>query len=238
MHSGITFMGKHSFKDLGITMAHKREIGIPNKKKIKQTVPFSNQTYDYSELFGSQVYEERPIKYTFNIANREIKTKAQMNMVKTEMINWLMTSGGKQKLYDDHYEDYYFLAEIEGSSSFQENWYYGFLEVEFTAYPFMIKERKEGNDIWDTFNFLLDVSQLTTFNIVGSKRVSLINNGAPNVTPKIIANSSFTIIHDGKEFNIKSGTSEDLDFVLRTGDNSMSIRGNGRIEFIFHQELI
>jgi hypothetical protein len=92
MPKGITYLGKHSYNDFGITMSPVREVGIPNKKKTKLTVPFSNVTYDYSELFGSQVYEERTIKYTFNIANRGIQTKDEMNWVKTSLINWLMNS--------------------------------------------------------------------------------------------------------------------------------------------------
>jgi len=169
MPSGITFLGKHSYNDLGITMATQREVGIPNKKKSKLTVPFSNVTYDYSEIFGSQTYEERTIKYTFNIANRAIREKYEMNWIKTQVINWLMNSGGKQPLYDDHYPGVHFLAEVEGSSSFSENWIHGYLEVTFTAYPFMISNNPEGTDIWDDFNFLFDVLQETSFDIPKSE---------------------------------------------------------------------
>ena len=169
MFSGITYLGKHSYKDHGVTMANSREISIPNKKKTKLTLPYSNVVYDYSMIFGSQTYEERTIKYTFNIAGRQVKTKDQMNWLKTVMINWLMNSNGKQPLYDDYYRGYYFLAEVEGSASFVENWTYGFLEVTFTAYPFMISTQPEGHDIWDDFNFLFDVSQPVNFNIPASQ---------------------------------------------------------------------
>jgi hypothetical protein len=168
MPNGITFLGKHSYKDFGITMAPSREIGIPNKKKAKVSLPFSNVVYDYSSIFGSQTYEERTVKYTFNIAGREIKTKDEMNWAKTVLINWLMNSNGKQPLWDDNYRNYYFLAEVEGGANFTENWTYGFLEVTFTAYPFMIASYKEGDDVWDTFNFLFDMNQSTKFDMVAS----------------------------------------------------------------------
>jgi hypothetical protein len=165
MPSGITYLGKHSYNDFGITLAPSREIGIPNKKKTKLTLPFSNVTYDYSEIFGSQTYEERTLKYTFNIAGRAIRTKEEMNWIKTTLVNWLMNSHGKQPLYDDTYEGVHFLAEVEGNMSFSENWNYGFLEVTFTAYPFMIGNQPEGTDIWDDFNFLFDVIQDVKFDI-------------------------------------------------------------------------
>jgi hypothetical protein len=165
MPKGLSYLGKHSFNDFGITMAPAREIGIPNKKKTKLVVPFSNVTYDYSEIFGSQTYEERTLKYTFNVAGRAIKSKDEMNWIKTTLVNWLMNSHGKQPLYDDNYPGVHFLAEVEGDTSFSENWNYGFLEVKFTAYPFMISNHPEGTDIWDDFNFLFDVHQDVKFTI-------------------------------------------------------------------------
>ena len=165
MHSGLTYLGKHSYIDLGVTMSNSREISIPNKKKVKQSIPFSNVVYDYSEIFGSQVYEERTLKYTFNIAGRPVRTKDDMNWLKTTVVNWIMKGGSKQPLYDDFFRNYYFLAEVEGGVSFIENWQYGFLEVVFTAYPFMIAMQPEGHDIWDDFNFIFDVTQDVTFTI-------------------------------------------------------------------------
>lgn len=163
--TGLTYLNKHSFKDYGITMAHNRTIGIPDKKKYTQTLPFSNVVYDYSSIFGSQSYEERTLKYSFNVVGEAITTKVHMNMVKTQLINWFMSSEGKAPLYDDNYPGFHFMAEVEGRSSFREDWNFGILEVEFTAYPFMISNRPEGHDIWDEFNFLLDVSQPLKFEL-------------------------------------------------------------------------
>lgn len=236
--TGIRYLDQHSWEDNDLTISS-RDIGHPNKNKIKQELPFSNKIYDFSELYGSQVFEERQLTYTFDIMKpRVIDTNWKLNTIKTKVVNWLSRSSGKQPLFDDVYPNYYFLAEVESGADFEENWTYGTLSVTFTAYPFMIKEKPEGNDIWDTFNFELDVAQFTTFDIQGSQSITLINNGSPDVVPKIIANNSFTIIHDGKEFKVRPGTSEDLDFVLSPGANRMTIRGTGRIEFLFHQELI
>lgn len=160
---GITFNGKSSYKDLGLTMNPERTIGIPNKRKIKITPAFSNMAVDFSGLYGSQPYDERELVYRFNIGGRKISDKNTMNMVKTKVINWLMGTTGKTKLYDDNIKGYYFLAEVEGNSAFVEDWKMGVLEVTFTAYPFMIAELKEGHDIWDDFNFELDVSQNLNF---------------------------------------------------------------------------
>lgn len=232
---GITFDGKHSYYDMGVTMAPGREIGIPNKKKIKVSIPFSNEEYDFSELYGSQTYEPRPLTYAFNIWDT---SKERMTIKKTKIVNWLMGPNGKQKLYDDAIPGYYFLAEVEGNTSFDENWEDGILTVEFTAYPFMISELPEGHDIWDEFNFELDVAQTVDFNVNGSLEITLYNVGKPAVSPKITCSSPMIIQMAGRTYNVPAGQSRSRDFLLMPGENSVIITGNGSISFEFYKELI
>ena len=234
---GIEFMGKHSYRDFGVTMAKGKEIGIPSKKKIKVAVPYSNVEYDFSEVYGSQAYEPRILRYPFNIY-RQTTGKSAMNSLKTQIINWLMNSGGKQPLYDDAYPGYYFLAEVESGASFTEDYDTGVLTVEFTAYPFMIGELREGHDIWDEFNFELDVAQITDFDVQGQLEVTLYNIGASGLSPTINASSSMTIVKDGVTYNVPAGQSKSTDFVLQTGENDLTINGNGSISFTFYKELI
>lgn len=161
--SGIRFGGKHSWDDFGITMHHDREIGLPDKNKITYRPPHSNNIIDFSEIYGDQTYGPRKVTYKFNIADRAIRTKREMNIVKTKLVNWLMPLVGQYPLYDDQYPDWYFLAEVEDGMSFKEDWRYGFLSVTFTCYSHMINRKLEGDDEWDTFNFEYDVSQDVEF---------------------------------------------------------------------------
>lgn len=164
--SGIKFGGKHSWDDFGITMHHDREIGLPDKNKITYRPPHSNNIIDFSEVYGDQTYGPRKVTYKFNIADRAIRTKREMNIVKTKLVNWLMPLVGQHPLYDDQYPDWYFLAEVEEGMSFKEDWRYGFLSVTFTCYSHMISRRLEGDDEWDTFNFEYDVFQDVNFTFV------------------------------------------------------------------------
>ena len=161
--SGIKFGGKHSWDDFGITMHHDREIGLPDKNKITYRPPHSNNVIDFSEVYGEQTYGPRKVTYKFNIADRAIRTKREMNIVKTTLVNWLTPLVGQHPLYDDQYPDWYFLAEVEDGMSFKEDWRYGFLSVTFTCYSHMINRKLEGDDEWDTFNFEYDVSQDVEF---------------------------------------------------------------------------
>ena len=163
-NSGFEFLGKHSYRDFGLTL-EKRILGQPNKIKIKRRPPFSNSEIDFSLIYGDQVYEERKIVYRFNMVNRKQWTKQEMVSMRTRLLNWLINSKGKQPLRDDHYPGFYFLAEVEEEAPFDEKWDYGTIDVQFVAYPFMIDERPEGHDLWDDFRFDVDYAQETKYSL-------------------------------------------------------------------------
>ncbi|HFK1791381.1 TPA: phage tail protein [Bacillus pacificus] len=236
---GINFNGKHSYNEMGYTMpADGRDIGFPSKEKIVVKVPFSNVEYDFSELYGSQTYGSRPLKYTFNVLKRGNWTPQALHVEKTKLINWLMNSNGRKKLYDDDIPGYYFLAEVESEASFEDDFETGTLTVTFRAYPFMIAELYEGNDIWDTFNFDLDVAQTTDFTVNGTLQVMLLNVGASDVVPEIITPKQMKIIKNGITYTVPPGITKDKGFVLKSGENPLKVTGNGTISFRFHKELI
>lgn len=235
---GIQFDGKHSLHDMGYTMPAERDIGFPSKEKIVIQVPFSNVEYDFSNLYGSQTYTPRPLKYQFNVLREGNYTPQAMQVEKTKLINWLMNTNGRKKLYDDTIPGYYFLAEVESAADFQDDWETGTMTVSFRAYPFMIAELHEGNDIWDSFNFDLDVAQTTDFTVNGSLQVVLYNVGTPDVVPEITTSNQMKIIKDGVTYSVPFGVTKDSDFVLKPGENTLRINGSGTISFRFYKELI
>lgn len=232
---GIEFNGKHSLKNFSVPLAPGKIIGMPSKKKILINVPFANEKYDFSEIYGSQTYSERELVYPLSIVST---SKDRMNFKKTEIINWLMNSNGKQKLYDDTIPGYYFLAEVETDPSFSENRSDGILTVTFQAYPFMIAHRPEGHDIWDEINFDLDVLQPVNFMVNGLLEVTLLNVGTNDLKPKITSSSSMQVELRQKVFNVRAGESQSRDFILKSGENDLKITGNGSISFEFYKELI
>lgn len=235
---GITFNGKHSYRDFGVTIAEKN-IGYPEKQKIKVQVPFSNIEYDFSEIYGEQTYTPRPLSFTFNVVERhKLNDTVLINLLETQLSNWLLGSIGKQRLYDDSMPGYYYLAEVEGGLDFDELWNHGKLTVQFTAYPFMISELPEGHDIWDEFNFELDVAQITDFEVNGTLNVVLYNVGTPNLIPGIETSAPMQIVKNSITYNVPTGKSKNDEFRLQSGENKITITGNGTIKFLFYKELI
>ena len=231
---GITYNNKHSFNDLGLTILNTRAIETPSKIKITESIPFSNLTYDFSNLYGSNCYSERKLEYEFLI-----KTHNNMELEFKRMLidQWLLSSNSKTQLFDDNIPGYYYLAECI-SVEFEDLVKIGKLKAIFTAYPFRIGEAHEGNSLWDNFNFELDVLQDTKFTVNGSSNVNIYNPSIIDIEPTIIASSQFEIVLDSKKYTIKAGTSKDYRFKLKSGANNLTLKGNGTIEFKFRKEVL
>lgn len=230
---GIFKGNKHSYRDFGLTIKSK-DIGIPKKNKVKETIPFMNGSFDFSNIYGGPSYEERTLDYTFNL---QAKNKLELNSKKIAIIDWLMENSTKEILFDDAIQGYYFLAECEDISA-KENGNYIEFSITFTAYPFKIRDCYEGNNLWDDFNFELDVLQDTKFTVNGSSNVNIYNSSAIDIEPTIIASSQFEIVLDNKKYIVESGTSKDYRFKLKKGNNNINLKGNGTIEFRFRKEVL
>ena len=68
----VNFNGRNSFDDMRLILSG-IEIGIPDKKKVLVTIPFSNESYDFSSVYGGQLYEQRTIKCKFEVQS-SVKT--------------------------------------------------------------------------------------------------------------------------------------------------------------------
>ena len=233
---GIAFNG-HRSNDFGLDVQAKT-VGMPAKNKITQVIPFSNTVLDISDLYGGQTYKERTIKLTFIVRDGENQSKERLYSLWTQVVNWLMAPSQKVKLKDDIMHNYYYLGEVQKEPSWDEMRAYGKLSVEFTCYPFRIDELAEGNDIWDEFNFETDIAQNTEFDIVGKRTITLFNIGATSISPELIASAPFTIEVGGQRFTLNAGTSSSPDFMLPTGEITITVIGTGKLAFNWHKELI
>ena len=231
---GITFNGRHSFNDMGYKILSNREIKSPSKIKVKKSVPYMNGSYDFSNLYGGNCFTDRVLEYTFLLRATSNKN---LEAVRMDCENWLMGTNEQTKLIDDNMNLYYYLAECE-NIEFEDMGIIGKLTATFNAYPFRLYGWVEGNDLWDRFNFELDVSQEVKFNIEGSKDIVLYNQGATHVKPTIIASSDMEIVKDDITYSIEKGKTNDWQFVLGVGENYLTVKGTGTIEFEFRKEVL
>ena len=230
----IAFNNKHSFNDLGLKRINSKEHKAPDKNKIYATVPFLNGSYDFSNIYGGSTYSDRELNYSFLV---EVENEEVMNYKKIAIENWLFGTNKKTKLIDEDLKGYYYLAEcIE--IDFDNYYSFGLIDVKFSAYPFKIGESYEGNNLWDDFNFELDVLQDTKFTVNGISEISIYNSSSIDIEPVIVASSKFEIVKGSKAYIVEIGESKDYRFKLSKGGNKLTLKGNGSIEFKFRKEVL
>ena len=96
---------KASFDDFEASVAF-RTIGLPEKKTIKETVPFSNVTYDFSKINGELYWNERELEYVFEIV---AQTPERLEDLKAAFASWVMNIH-QEELHDPFIPDHHFVA--------------------------------------------------------------------------------------------------------------------------------
>lgn len=125
---------KASFDDFAASVAT-RKIKMPKKKSIRETVPFSNVTYDFSAINGETYWEDRELEYVFELTADDPE---ELEELKTKFAAWVMSVQG-QELHDPYIPDYHFLATYDDMDPVDDE---GLdkctITVKFTAYPYKI----------------------------------------------------------------------------------------------------
>lgn len=231
----IIFNGKKSYDDFGLIL-ESFNIQPPSKKKIKESVPFMNGSYDFSTVAtnGEPVYNERTIRINFYLAERN---RAMLYIKYSQMMTWLLAAGKSELIFTDM-PDTYFLAEVEEAPDFEEIVArLGRFQITFVGEPFKYGVDYEGQKLWDPFNFETDYMQDTEFDVIGSATATIYNPGLP-VVPLINVNASMIVTLNGYIANLQPGDNKDYKFKLQPGANSITVTGTGHIKFLFRKVLL
>lgn len=230
------FNGKKSYDDFQLGL-ESISIQPPSKKKIKESVPFMNGSYDFSTIgsSGEPVYSERSIKVKFNLFE---KNRNFLYIKYSNVLEWLLDAGQAQLIFTDM-PNYYYLAEVENAPSFEEVISrLGIMEIEFVAEPFKYGIDYEGDGkLWDTFCFDTDALQDSIFNVNGSITRTIINTGRV-IIPQVIVSSNMSCTTNGYTANFTTIKDTDYKFKLQPGENNITISGTGNIEFRFRKEVL
>lgn len=228
---GFMFGDNHSYGEFGVILLSK-SIQPPAKKKIKESVPFMNGSYDFSTVGsnGENTYTERSI--TVNLL---LPTRKSLYIMYSDVLEWLNIDQG-ELIFDD-IPDYYFLAEVESASTFEEFSAYGKLTVTFVAEPFKIGVDYTAGNRWDTFNFEEDYMQDSSYDVVGSKTI-ILYNPARAVTPDFVCTAAMVVTVNGSVYNMVYGHNSPYGLKLRPGGNNIGVVGTGNITILFRKQVI
>lgn len=217
MFDQLQIGNQYSYDDFEASVKE-RVIGSPKKKSIKDTVPFSNITYDFSKINGEIYWEERQLNYVLEI---DALTPEELEEKKIAFKTWVMNVF-KEELHDPFIEDYHFIATFESIDFDDSEIEKTTVTVSFSAYPFMIADAKRS------FVFTIPKTAET--------EVKIENGSSHRITPTLIASVPVSFKHDGTTFSIASGEVTNDSFKLEAGTNTLTIQpmstgGTLRVEF-------
>lgn len=198
-----------------------REIKDGAKKEIKESVPFSNVTHDFSAINGEVYWEDKELKYVFEIT---ADTPEELEEKKINFKSWVMNVAG-EKLYDPFIRDYHFIATFNDIDVDDSEIEKSTITVTFTAYPYMLSNQK----------------RLYTVQLLASKEVTVTvcNNSSHRITPTFNSDVAFTVKKGSSSYGVPAGETTDDSFKLAVGMNTLTLQAaeSGILNISFHEEV-
>lgn len=198
-----------SYDDFGASVAE-RKITKPKKKSIKETVPFSNVTHDFSAINGELYWEEGKLEYVFEI---DADSAEELEEIKIPFVSWIMNVMNEE-LHDPYIQDFHFLATFDDIDIDDSEVEKATIKVKFTAYPYMICNflRKSVVQISETDN-----------------TVTIKNNSSHRITPTFKPSVECIITKGNSSYGIPAGEIKDDSITFNPGINTFSVRATGNV---------
>ena len=212
IYDGIAANGKHSFTDFGLTIAGRVD-NPPEKKSIRETVPFMNGYHDFSAIAGEVTWGERQLEYEFDIIGN---SPQHVEKQRDEVMAWL-TNIHEAEIFDDTTPEYHYVGSYESADpEFDETGLRATLTVSFVCQPFKIANRET-------------VLALE----IGENRIA--NPGRSIIARVDCAGTCNVTIND--ETQTITGTDVELLMPIRAGVNMLTVTG-AAATLRFHAEVI
>lgn len=161
----------------------RRDAPAPEEKKIVEDIPYSQGEIDFSMLLGERVFRNRPLTYEF-ISK---KMSYGQRKVLENRIKRLNMMGDIGEIYDTHDAGYYWRGKCEYIEVIDDAEFNRLsVIIEFNVYPFLIDTKHYFDDVWDDFDFDVDVANWTKYEVDGVRTITLYNSGDTTVRPNII----------------------------------------------------
>ena len=211
---GIRINNKHSYGDFGLYLKS-RNIGLPEKKSIRQTVPFMNGYYDFSALNSAPAWGERIIEYSFEVTN---ENTVDLDYFVSYLMDWLGNVHDAD-IYDDTTYGYHWHGSYENADvKWDDSGLYAEITVSFVVHPFKIADAATVHTM-TAGTYTINNTGMAVAPIVKSSAVAAIQIG--NYVSSIPANEEIR-----------------LEIDLARGENTVLVTGTGTVTFSYFVEVL
>lgn len=179
----------------------------PEKKEVKETVPFSNVTYDFSMINGELYWNERDIEVDFEIM---ADTPEELVVKKAAFDSWVMNVFD-ENIYSPYDPDFHYVGTYNKKSyADEDNKEKTVATVVFKVYPYKIA------NVPKLYHIVIPAgSEVTEY---------VINNSAHRLTPTVVAGGEVTIQFQNVSYAVPMGEITDDTLRMPVGVNTFTIQ--------------
>ena len=211
---GIRINDRHSYGDFGLSLKS-RKIGLPEKKSIRQTVPFMNGYYDFSALNSAPAWGERTIEFAFDVIN---ENPVELDHFVSYVLDWLGTIHDTD-IYDDTTYGYHWHGSYDKASvDWDDSGMQAEISVSFVVHPFKI-------------------ANVPTQYTMTAGTYTVTNLGMA-VAPIVRSNAVAAIQIGNYVSSIPAGEEIRLEIDLARGENTVLVTGTGTVTFSYYEEVL
>lgn len=228
---GITFDGKHSWRDYGLILTSTLTPS-PEIKKHEVDIPGADGMLDLSEVLGGIRYAQRTLTLTFAFTAGYWRRYSK----NSEVANAL--HGRRMKVVLDDDPNYYYLGRVNFDSWVVDK-SLGILSFTVTAEPYKYETLSTMDEwLWDTFSFEDGIIRnYRDMDIDGEQDIRIIGSHKRTV-PVIISDADMTVAFQGKEYRIAAGRNKIYGIAIGPGEYVLKFKGKGKVSIEYRGGML
>lgn len=97
MATGFTFRGKHSGRDIGVTVRTVSRPVLPRQKEVTEDIPYMDSVLEYTDAGGRAYYQDKVLEIEISVVEDDLKT---LQKKISKVASWL-NGGFGHLIFDD-----------------------------------------------------------------------------------------------------------------------------------------
>jgi len=227
---GVTFGGRHSYLNWGLTLKSRPDISPPEPKYVYVDIPSADGQLDLTEsLTGFVPFKSRTVTCEFNV----IDPRRRWDAIYSEILDYLQ--GRELEFIKDEDPAYFYKGRFQ-VDEWESSKRTATLVISGVVEPYK-KELWTSYDpwIWDTFNFETGViREWFDMTVEGTLNVTVVGSRMP-VVPIFTVNThnpdeGMDMTWKGQTYHFNRGRSHNPNIVFQgTNEETLTITGNGSV---------
>lgn len=206
---GITFNEIDSFLDLNLVLSSK-SIPPAQPKTNYVDLPGGDGSLDLTEAHGEIKYNDRDLIFEFTIHPAEVMTFEE----KVTQVSNALNGRYFERITNLKDPEYYYSGRVSVNEYMQDK-NIGTITISAKVKPYKMQHTETEVSV-----------QLS-----GEYQGITLENGRKPVIPEIICTGETKLIFEGSEFTLSAGTHNILEVYLKSGANTVQVKGAGKITF-------